>query len=377
MRIIDRYLLWFYIKAFIICFLSFAGLYIVIDCFGNLTEFISHGHSDKGLLVVIGTYYLARMFAFFNVTSAIVALIAAMFTISWLQRDNEMIALMTAGVSKRRVAAPLIAMAGVICLLSVANRELLIPALRETLSFNTRNLDTNTEKTLKPRYDNQTNIMFRSGHTIATEQRISEPTFRLPASLHQFGKQLSAKNALYRSPRADQPGGYHIQGVHQPVNIAGIPSAYDGEHAVILTPHDTAWLAQDECFIASNVEFHQLEADVTWRSHSATGELIASLRNPSLSFGADLRVTIHSRLVRPLLDMTLLMLGLPLVLSRKSRNIFVAIGLGVFLVNLFMVVVIASHSLGNHYVISPALAAWLPLIIFVPVAVSVSEPLTE
>jgi lipopolysaccharide export system permease protein len=103
--------------------------------------------------------------------------------------------------------------------------------------------------------------------------------------------------------------------------------------------------------------------------------LIRGLRNRSLDFGADVRVTIHSRLVKPLLDVTLLFLGLPLLLARGNRNIFVSIGLCVLVTSGFMLIVFGTQHLGSAYLISPALAAWLPLMVFMPLAVVLSEPL--
>jgi len=64
----------------------------------------------------------------------------------------------------------------------------------------------------------------------------------------------------------------------------------------------------------------------------------------------------------------LLLLGLPIVLSRQNRSIFVAAGICVLLVALFVLVILASQAAGNSYLISPALAAWCPLMIFVPIA---------
>ena len=106
-------------------------------------------------------------------------------------------------------------------------------------------------------------------------------------------------------------------------------------------------------------------------------ELVAGLRNPSLRLGADVRVAIHARIVQPFLDITLLFLGLPLMLSRYNRNLFVAIGLCVVVVVGFYVVVLACQWLGSSYLVSPALGAWLPLIIFVPTAMAMSQPLRE
>ena len=78
------------------------------------------------------------------------------------------------------------------------------------------------------------------------------------------------------------------------------------------------------------------------------------LRNRSLDFGADERLAIHARLVQPLLDITLLFLGLPLVLSRSNRNVFLAIGMCLALVMAFMLVVMGCQYLGSSYWLEPA-----------------------
>jgi lipopolysaccharide export system permease protein len=88
-------------------------------------------------------------------------------------------------------------------------------------------------------------------------------------------------------------------------------------------------------------------------------------------------VAIHTRIVQPALDITLLFLGLPLVVSRSSRNVFMAIGLCLGVVTIFVVVVIGIEQLGTIELIPPALAAWLPLLIFIPAAVGMAEPMWE
>jgi lipopolysaccharide export system permease protein len=79
-------------------------------------------------------------------------------------------------------------------------------------------------------------------------------------------------------------------------------------------------------------------------------------------------VTLHRRFVQPVLDVTLLFLGMPFVLSRGSRNIFVATGQCLLLVAAFFVVTLGCQTLGNAILVSPALAAWLPMLIFLPPA---------
>ena len=162
-----------------------------------------------------------------------------------------------------------------------------------------------------------------------------------------------------------------------PKDLAAKPSlALDGE-PMVLTPHDYPWLAPDECFVVSGISFEQLASADDWRQNASLPELIAGLRNPSLGLGADARVAIHSRIVQPFLDINLLFLGLPLLLSRSNRNLFLAIGLCLGLVVGFYLVVLGFQYLGSNYLISPDLAAWCPLMIFVPLAVAMSDPLRE
>lgn len=124
----------------------------------------------------------------------------------------------------------------------------------------------------------------------------------------------------------------------------------------------------DACFVVSDITFEHLAADGAWCQFASTPQLIDVLRNPSLDYGADTRVTLHRRFVQPVLDVTLLFLGMPFVLSRANRNIFVATAQCLLLVAGFFVVVLGCQTLGNTILVSPALAAWLPMLIFVPLA---------
>lgn len=378
MRIIDRYLLRQFVQVFLICFLSLTGLYVVIDGFGNLEEFIEYARlKHTSVLGVMGQYYAYRTLSFFEATSGILTLIAAMFTVTWIQRHNEMTALQAAGIRKGRIVRPVILAVAVIAGLSAANRELVVPRCRDQLSHNAQDLGGANGSKFSPLYDNQTEILFRGGATFASKQRISDPDFLLPPSLDRYGKQLSAANAYYLPAEDGKPSGYLLTGVKAPLGLENQPSVLLDGKPIILTPHDEKWLKPNECFVVSGISFDQLAGGSTWVKLSSIWELGQSLRNPSLDFGADVRVAIHNRITQPLLDMTLLFLGLPLVLSRENRNMFVAIGLCVGVVLVFMTVVLGCQFLGTNYFdfVSPALSAWLPLMIFVPWAVAVSDPL--
>jgi lipopolysaccharide export system permease protein len=263
--------------------------------------------------------------------------------------------------------------------LAAANRELIIPSIRDRLSetYNAQNLGGESGKEMRPLSDNKTEIIFRGTQTVAKRQQILKPAFAMPDVLNEYGKQLLAASAYFQPADGQHPSGYLLTGVSQPKNLTAKPSLLLNNEPIVLTPHDYPWLKPDECFVVSQITFEYLSSAADWRMNASLPELIAGLRNPSLRFGADVRVAIHSRIVQPILDVTLLFLGLPLVLSRYSRNLFFAIGLCVVVVVGFYLVVLGCQWMGSSYIINPALGAWLPLIIFVPMAVAMSEPLRE
>lgn len=376
MRIIDRYMLRQFLSTFFICYLSLLGLYVVFDVFTNLEEFLRCGKAQGSVLGLITSYYGYRALLFFDRTAGLIALIAAMFTITWIQRHNELTALMAVGIARIRVAMPVVGAAVVVACLAAASREMVIPHFREPLSRRPQDLVGDVGQPLLPIHDNATDILFRGEQTFADKLRISKPDFHLPtpSPLDRYGQHLIAENAYYLAPTDDHPGGYLLREVSKPADLAEKESlALDGD-PIIITPRDApGWLKPNECFVVSGVTFEQLVGGAAWREYSSTMQLVRGLMNPSLDFGADVRVAIHSRVVQPLLDITLLFLGLPLVLRRDSRNVFLAIGLCAVVVSLFMLVTIVCRHLGEIYWVSPALGAWLPLFLFVPPAAALSD----
>ncbi len=378
MGIIDRYLLRQFLETFFICFLSLMGLLVVFECTTNIDEFMRCGEKAGGVLKLIGRRYGYQTCAFFNQTNGLLTLISAMFTVSWIQRHNELTALMSAGISRIRVILPLVLVAVVISLLAAVNRELLIPRFRDELARPPQDLIGDQGQSLGLRYDNQTDVIIRGKLTYAENKRIEQPDFLMPLALMQYGKQVQAENAYYLPAQGKRPGGYLFDKVREPKHLDTRPSLLWAGRPVLITPHDAPdWLKSDQCFIASDLDFEQLTGGIGFWQFSSTAQLISGLRNSSLGYEANVRVAVHARFVQPFLDLTLLFLGLPLLVRRESRNVFLAIGLCMGVTTVFILTVYGLQYLGTSALINPALAAWAPLMIFVPPAVGLAHSMWE
>ena len=200
----------------------------------------------------------------------------------------------------------------------------------------------------------------------------------LPRHLDQFGKQLSAREARFACrQRRTGPAATCSAASRRPKALLKQPSLLLGGEPVVITPIGNDWLQPDQVFVVSDVSFEFLAAGANWRDFAATSEMIRELRSPSTDLGNDVRVAIHTRLMQPFLDTTLLLLGLPFVITRTNRNPFLVLGLCLAVVTIFMLVVLGCQSLGSSGWLAPALAAWLPLMLFAPLAAALYDALRQ
>ena len=106
MTIVDRYLFFLFLKTFLICFLSFTGLYVVVHLFSHLDEMVALS-KDDGWATLFYEFYGPRVAELFDKTAGILTLVAAIFSVSLLQRRREFTALESSGITKARILRPI------------------------------------------------------------------------------------------------------------------------------------------------------------------------------------------------------------------------------------------------------------------------------
>ena len=196
--LIDRYIGRAQLHAFVVVFVSLAGLYFVFDAFTNMEEFITHAAESGSLGRLLASYYGCRLVWFFDATSPVITLASGMFALSWLERHNELTALLAAGVTRWRLARPVIVFAATVSLLAAANRELVLPQIRESFARNAQNLDGTALQPFESRYDHRTDILFRGKGAQASTKSIQSPSLLMPPQLGDYGPQITAARAVWR-----------------------------------------------------------------------------------------------------------------------------------------------------------------------------------
>ena len=368
MSIVDRYLCSVFIKTFLVCFLSFAGLFTVVHLFSNLDELNSI--ADKvGWLAVFQEFYLPRVADMYDKSAGVLILLSAVFSVSLLIRRREMTAMEAAGLTKLRILRPIFVLAFILIGLTVVNRELLIPRLKMQLVRTPQSWG-DTGKTDMSLQTDANNITIQGDNFYFADQRISNIQIELPVSVTPSTAPLRAKSGFLREANEWRPGGLMLDVVTSSMaTLSNSIKDADGE-LVVYTPTEHRWLSERQLFVRCDFSKDQIAFGKNMEQYQSTPELVAAANKPKRWSTGSQYVNIHSRLIRPILDITLLLLGLPLVIGGIERNVFVSAGICFGIVGLVQLTSIICYSLGASSLIRPAaLAAWAPVLLYVPAAV--------
>jgi lipopolysaccharide export system permease protein len=428
-RILDRQRYWSFLKAYVICYVSLVGLYVVIDAFANLDEFTKRADGVE-LFQVMGRYYLIHQSQFFDQLSGVIGMMAAIFTVTWMQRNNEQLAMLAAGISTHRAIRPVLVSSVVVGLLVVANQELVMPPLAEDLS-KTHDDDGIRKVHVSSRYDPR-KIMIHGNEADRKTESIMPFYSTIPVGVYGKMHEIKAEQATYVPPdhrTAPQKGGWLIRGavINPPLNdealqegtsvlsrvedLGGYPPPYvqtgsgPGQsgpaapgRATLILPH-TAFayvvslppfplclnpailrfhvlmdrrseLGRGDYFLKSSLTFQAMTRKPAWYQFAPTFDLIQGLTDPSTegSERTDISTFVHIRMLRPFLGINLLFMSLPLVLGGYGRNTFINLGFALGNSAMFYGSIIFCQYLASFEILSPELAAWSPLIVFGTIA---------
>ncbi len=366
---IDRYILVLFLRTVIICFCSLAGIFIVFHAFTSMDDLVRRGEAEDGLARVMMRYYGPHMLRLFDWTGAIITLMAFLFTVGWLRRSGELTAILSAGISHGRIFRPMIVASLVIVIVQIVNRECVLPGYRDVFTLKAKDVAAEAEQSILPQYDKTNRILLDGTALITQSQIIREPSFRLYGDYPGFGDLLLAESARWLEANDQHPAGYLLDGIQRPELIDRLPSVGLQDRPILMTSRDQLWLGAKQCFFATTVHTTLLQTNQSATRISSVAELVRRVRNPSVHSSLSLRVMLHERIVRPPLDFALILLGLPLVVNRKGRNLFVMIGAAMLTVlAFFMIKTLAGAMGGSGYLLSPTMAAWVPLMVIGPLA---------
>ena len=122
-RRLDRYVTAFFLQAYAYCIAGFLSIWFIFDVSDNISTFLEQRFSRTLIL----KYYLSQFPEILVVLLPVALLLALLFCLGRMSRSNEIVSMLTAGVSLPRILAPLLFIALLTTLASTALNYSLAP----------------------------------------------------------------------------------------------------------------------------------------------------------------------------------------------------------------------------------------------------------
>ena len=123
MRLLDRYVLRIFMQAYLYCIAAFVSIWLIFDISDNISVFLDQ-HSS---VLLVARYYLTQVPQIFVILLPVSLLLGLLFSLGRMSRTNELVSMLTAGISIPRLILPLVGVGFVTAVISGALNYSLAP----------------------------------------------------------------------------------------------------------------------------------------------------------------------------------------------------------------------------------------------------------
>lgn len=349
LTIIDRYIA----KSFLVFFL--AGLTVFITIFLAIDFTSTSMRFDVGL-DVLGRYYQNYIPIVLYQLMPVGALVGTLLTLSSLNRNNELTALFSLGLSLARISLPILVLIGLISALTFWVGDRLVPIFAQKKSYTFY-----VEMSKRPGLYStvkKNKIWYRSENTIFNIQSLNaEQGLAQGITLYYFNEVwdlvqlVKAKSVVMRNQIWDLEDG-----------------------TVTLFPEESSF-PLTKSFAKKTLRVSDDLADINAASPTSDALSVADLRRfiqKNKEAGLDTlqyEVDMHAKFSFAFAALVMALMGIPFTVQKsRSGGNMLSIGVSIVTAFSYWVIFSASLSLGKHGGIPPVIAAWAPNILMGSIA---------
>ena len=351
---LDRYIAKQFGLNYVIAFSVLVSLYIVLDLFFNLDEF--YQGTDLGIVEIVITvvkYYTTQLFWYFSQISGVITLFAMAFTLARMQRDNEFVAIISSGVSLYRIALTVIVLGVALNGLWLVDQELIIPRLAPKLA------QTHKAVALNRPYGvwflRQKDGSLLSASQFDHDSGVLLDVLLIPSPADQLAETIVADRATWEANPQEGPGTWHLKRGQRLSIIPNDDGGYDTQRKPLAAFRSET--GPDEIALRQSTQ---------WVDFLSRSQLL-KLSDSGMGLPARIAAAIHNRFSTPIVNMLILIIGVPIFLDRHPSTVVQRGGRCLLICGAcFLFAYFCRSMTFQDYV---ALAAWLPIILLTPIMV--------
>ncbi|MBI3316328.1 MAG: LptF/LptG family permease [Candidatus Omnitrophica bacterium] len=350
MRIVDRYLLRNFLMPLLYCVALFLILFIIVDAFNNLDEYLKHGVSLK----IVLSYYFYKIPSLLVQVVPVSGLVATLYALGNFNRHNELIALKASGISDLQILTPYLFTGLLISFSIFLLSEKVIPSSTLTSTAIMEGLILKGKENLDERAIKNVALHGKENRMIyAREIELKNKTLHdvvvLEDNHHKrLQSKLIAKKAHYE----------HGRWTFYEVMRYELTPRGDMLGEPVFSPTLTLFLSEKpEDFIKESAEVEYMSSKEL-RSH------INNLKNAGQKMIRRLKVDLHSKIAFSFVTLVVILIGAPLAVQTKRASAMVGIGTSLVIIFCYYAMNSFCLALGKGGYLSPPLAAWFSNLFF-------------
>ena len=371
---LDLYILRLFLVVYVVPLLSFCLIFVLIDLVENLDNFNRQSGSLGELFSLMLRYYSINLpIVFCQVLGPIVCLTSGLFTMTLLQRSNELIPVLANGRSYRRLFLPVLLAAGVISVGTYLVQDFWIPGTREAF----REMASKRKGRLETRdlkyEDTQEGILILIRRYLVNEKR-AEGVLVLPTSPgEEPDSVISARQMDWVQPSRGR--GYWLMkkgwiALYEPFEFR--EGARRSRLVTVSQPEVEGGADRlSESFIERALETVLSPEDLEVREAQVAHMSLADLkRKVSTTADRGWKSKYYSRIFHPVHNLVLLLLGLPIIVSSGTSNVFLGAFLAVCVGAVYFVAGAFCQALGAQGVLPPVIGSALGPVLFLALSLT-------
>lgn len=345
MKKIDIYIIKKFLGTFFFSLLLIAPVVVVFDLSEKMRDFIERSAPAKA---IIFDYYFNFIPYIVNQFSALFVFIAVIYFTSKMASNSEIVAILSGGVSFKRMLRPYILSATVLAILSFYLNNFLIPdANKERLAFEEvyyRNKFRNNSHNIHLQIDSTTFIYMTSYNV--------DMNLGVNFSIEQFKDGEMTYKLLSDNVKWDS------------LNNKWRITNYMERHIVGLDETMTKGFVKDTTLNFRPEEFKRRDNFIETKNYSELNELIKVEKFKGSKFAVDCEIEKQKRMAYPFATFVLTIIGVSLS-SRKVRGgIGLHIGMGLVISFSYILFMQVSATFAKNAGMPAFIAVWIPNVLY-------------
>ena len=347
MKMLKRYVLAHFVKAYLLTATGLVGIFLIVDFFERIDEFLA---KDAPMIDLI-SYYIFKIpfIAFYMAPQGV--LLATAITLASLSRNNEFTAMKACGISITGITSPIIGASFFIALIVLASSEFLSPITNQKMNYIFMGkIQARASYGKIPK----TNLWFKSingdiwnvGYFDPYKSKLERVIILKPGLNQSIIQRIDAREAVWVINKWK-----FIDGYVRKFDRNGIKSTKYFDEKIFVTPETPKNLSKahkrpEEMSLSGLYKKIQTEE--------------SKGKDTSMKW-----IELHRNISYPFISVVMALLAIPLsIRSSRHGGLLFCVGVNIAMGFVFSFLYAMSISLGKGGTFDPILAAWGPNLFF-------------